>query len=289
MTGVVIGSALSGMRPIISHQRVDFALLAMDQMVSQAANWHYMFGGKSNLPVVFRMIIGRGWGQGPQHAQSLQAWFAHIPGLKVLMPATPYDAKGLLISAIEDNNPVVFLEYRWLHNIRGHVPQEIYRTPIGSARVARKGSDITIAATSYMVVEALRAAEWLEQEGVSAEVLDVRSLKPLDEETLLASVRKTGRLIAADTGWRTAGYAAELVARVTESAFDALKAAPRRISLPDVPSPSTPALAKYFYVRAPDLVMAVREQMGKSHLKGVSLPEPATPLDIPDPTFQGPF
>jgi len=200
MTGVAIGSALVGMRPILTHQRIDFALLAIEQMVNQAAKWHYMFGGQMRIPLVMRMIVGRGWGQGPQHSQSLQAWFAHVPGLKVVMPTTPYDAKGLLIASIEDNNPVVFIEHRWLYNITGHVPEGVYRVPLGRARVIRAGDDLTIAATSYMTLEALRAAEILAEDGVRAEIVDIRTLKPLDEGTILESVRKTGHLIVADAG-----------------------------------------------------------------------------------------
>ena len=198
MTGVAIGSALVGMRPIMAHQRIDFALLAVEQIVNQAAKWHYMFGGQMNVPLVIRMIIGRGWGQGPQHSQSLHAWFAHVPGLKVVMPTTPYDAKGLLIASVEDNNPVIFIEHRWLYNIVGHVPEEVYRVPLGRARVARQGKDLTIAAISYMVLEALRAADMLAADGIHAEVIDIRSLKPLDDELILKSVRKTGHLIVVE-------------------------------------------------------------------------------------------
>src|SRR5712691_474393 len=166
MTGVAIGSALVGMRPVMSHQRVDFALLAIEQIVNQAAKWHYMFAGQASVPMVVRMIVGRGWGQGPQHSQSLQSWFAHVPGLKVVMPATPHDAKGLLISAIEDNNPVVFIEHRWLYNIHGPVPEGVYRVPIGRPNILRQGRHVTVAAISYMTLEAVRAAEELAKEGI---------------------------------------------------------------------------------------------------------------------------
>ena len=208
MTGVAIGCALAGMRPILTHQRVDFAMLTLEQIVNQAAKWHYMFGGRMRVPLVIRMIIGRGWGQGPQHSQSLQAWFAHVPGLKVVMPSTPYDAKGLLVASIEDDNPVVVLEHRWLYNISGPVPEGMYRVPIGKARVMREGTDVTLVATSYMALEAFRAAEMLAVQGVSAEVVDVRSLRPWDEETVVASAAKTGRLIVTDTGWAAVGFAA---------------------------------------------------------------------------------
>src|SRR3989338_829000 len=198
MTGVAIGSALAGMRPILVHQRIDFALLGMEQMVNQAAKWHYMFGGQLRVPLVVRMIIGRGWGQGPQHAQSLQAWFAHVPGLKVVMPATSYSAKGLLLARIADNNPVIFIESRWLYNTFGDVPEGRYHVPLGQAKVLRQGSDVTIVAMSYMVAESLRAAECLAQAGIDAEVVDLQTLRPLDRGTILASVRKTGRLVRSE-------------------------------------------------------------------------------------------
>src|SRR5439155_14037220 len=168
MTGVAIGSALVGMRPVMVHQRIEFALLAVEQIVNQAAKWHYMFAGQMRVPMVIRLVIGRGWGQGPQHSQSLQSWFAHIPGLKVVMPASPYDAKGLLISSVEDNNPVIFLEHRWLHNTFGAVPEGVYRVPLGKARVLRSGKDLSFVAISYMVLEALRAAEILARFGIQA-------------------------------------------------------------------------------------------------------------------------
>jgi len=289
MTGVAIGSALVGMRPIMTHQRFDFAVLAMEQIVNQAANWHYMFGGQMSVPLVIRMIVGRGWGQGPQHSQSLQAWFVHVPGLKVVMPTTPYDAKGLLISSIEDNNPVIFIEHRWLYNITGHVPEEVYRVPLGHARVAREGDDLTIAATSYMTLEALRAAEMLAEDGIGVEVIDIRTLKPLDEALILESVRKTGRLIVADTGWKTVGFGAEIVARVVEEAFSDLKSAPIRVALPDCPTPTTPALANLYYPRAAHMVVTARQMMGRSADESVLHATTSVLLDVPDMSFKGPF
>jgi pyruvate dehydrogenase E1 component beta subunit len=285
MTGVALGSALVGMRPVMVHQRIDFAVLAMEQIVNQAAKWHYMFGGKARAPMVIRLLVGRGWGQGAQHSQSLQAWFAHIPGLKVVMPATPADAKGLLISAIEDDNPVIYIEHRWLHNIKGLVPAGVTREPIGKARVVREGRDVTIVGVSYMTIEAIRAAEYLAEEGVSAEVIDLRSVRPLDRDALLASVRKTGRLVMADTGWATAGISAEILALACESAFDALKAAPVRLTLPDCPIPSTPGLANECYPHANDIATQACRMLGKG-FNPRPLPKP---LDIPDASFTGPF
>jgi pyruvate/2-oxoglutarate/acetoin dehydrogenase E1 component len=288
MTGVAIGSALMGMRPILTHQRVDFALLAMDQMVNQAAKWHYMFGGQLSVPLVIRLIIGRGWGQGPQHSQSLQSWFAHIPGLKVVMPTTPHDAKGLLLASIEDNNPVIFLEHRWLHNIVDTVPIERYAVPLGTARVAREGKDLTIASTSYMTLEALRAAQWLQEVGREAEVIDLRSLRPLDTETILNSVRKTGRLLVADTSWTQFGVSAEIVALATEQAFSHLKGAPRRVALPDAPTPTSHAIAQFYYPRAVDLYRAACEML-ELPFQNPEASLLSTQLDVPDKSFTGPF
>ncbi len=289
MTGIAIGSALVGMRPVMMHQRVDFALLAMEQIVNQAAKWHYMFAGVQKVPLVIRLIIGRGWGQGPQHSQSLQAWFAHVPGLKVVMPATAADAKGLLISSIEDDSPVIFLEHRWLHGTFGPVPEDLYRVPLGKARVARAGKDVTIVAISHMVLEAVRAAEALAKSGVDAEVIDIRSLRPLDTATIYESVRKTGHLLVCDTGWKFGGFAGEVVAGATEECFDKLRSAPRRLALVDVPTPSTPSLAKLCYPRAVDVVRTVGDMLGKSGSQ-LTLPEEgSSPLDIPDNSFTGPF
>jgi pyruvate dehydrogenase E1 component beta subunit len=289
MTGVAIGSALVGMRPIMTHQRIDFALLAMEQVVNQAANWHYMFGGQMRIPLVIRMIVGRGWGQGPQHSQTLQAWFAHVPGLKVVMPTTPHDFKGLLISSIEDDNPVIFIEHRWLHNLPGHVPEEIYRVPLGQAKIAREGTDLTIAATSYMTLEACTAADRLAEEGVRAEVIDVRTLKPLDKPLLLASVSKTGRLIAVDTGWKTLGFAGEVLACVAEEGWELLKCAPRRLALPDCPTPTSHALAKFYYPRAVDIAAVARSMLGLPARLDQEADLDSTLLDVPDKSFTGPF
>jgi pyruvate/2-oxoglutarate/acetoin dehydrogenase E1 component len=286
MTGVAIGTALAGMRPVLTHQRIDFALLAMEQMVNQAAKWHYMFGGRMRVPLVIRMIVGRGWGQGPQHSQSLQAWFAHVPGLKVVMPTTPHDAKGLLLASIEDDNPVIFIEHRWLYGIRGHVPEGAYRVPLGEARVARGGADVTLVGISYMTLEALRAAELLARDGIEAEVVDVRTLRPLDERTILESVRRTGRLLVADTGWKTGGFAAELVSRAAEELFGVLKSPPRRVALPDCPTPTTPALAAEYYPRAVHIAEAVYRMLGvEREVKD----DVTMPLDVPNARFTGPF
>lgn len=289
MTGIAIGSALMGMRPIMTHQRVDFVLLAMEQLVNQAAKWHYMFAGQARVPLVVRLVIGRGWGQGPQHSQSLHSWFAHIPGLKVVAPFSPGDAKGLLTAAVQDDNPVIFLEHRWLHGIVDEVPEESYTIPIGPARVAREGKDVTLVGFSHMTYECLRAASLLETLGVSAEVVDLRTLRPLDTKTVLASVRKTGRLVAAESDWSMCGVAGEILALAAERAFDALRAAPARVTLPDHPLPTAPSLARNFYPRAGDIARRALDQLGMDAPEALLYPPSPCPSDVPDLSFTGPF
>jgi len=289
MTGVVLGASLNGIRPVLNHQRLDFALLAMDQMCTQAAKWSYMFGGQVHAPVVFRMILGRGWGQGPQHSQALHSWFAHVPGLKVVMPACPQDAKGLMIAAIEDPDPVVYIDHRWLHHVRGTVPAGHHRTEIGPLRVARPGKDVTLVAISYMVLEALEAAERLATQGIEAEVLDLRCLRPLDREGLLRSVRKTGRLVAVDQAWACAGMSAEILACVVEDSQTELKTPPRRVTLPDCPTPTAPSLAAEFYPRAGHIVTTALSMLGRKPDLGELALQVGIEYDKPNPAFTGPF
>lgn len=289
MTGVAIGAALNGIKPVMTHQRLDFFLLALDQLVNGAAKWYYMFGSQVSVPITIRLILGRGWGQGPTHSQNLQAWFAHIPGLKVVMPSTPEDAKGLLLSAIFDPNPVVFLEHRWLHNTVGSIPDGDVRTPLGKGKIMREGEDITLVSMSYMTIEALHAADYLVTQGISCEVIDLRTIKPLDWEMVFTSVVSTGRLLALDSGFTTGSVAGEIVARVAMDLFGRLKVAPGRLAMPDVPEPTSFALTKGFYVRAADIAVKVIEMMGRS-AEGVreALPEPC-PHDVPGDWFKGPF
>jgi pyruvate dehydrogenase E1 component beta subunit len=289
MTGIALGSALVGMRPLMTHVRVEFSMLAMDQICNQAAKWHYMFGGQACVPLTIRMIIGRGWGQGAQHSQSLHAWFAHIPGLKVLMPSTVYDAKGLLMAAIADDNPVIVLEHRWLLGMRGHVPEGPYEVPLGQPRIVRQGRDVTIVGSSYATLEALRAADQLAAEGVDAEVIDLRTIAPLDDSQILGSVRRTGHLVVADQGTLTAGFAGEIIARVTEKAFTDLKSAPERVTLPDVPAPATRGLSNYYYPSIGHIVAAGLRQLGRTSRDPFESVRPGDLLDIPDKSFTGPF
>lgn len=258
ITGVAIGAALAGMRPILLFPRMDFMHYAMDQIANHAANWHYMFGGQLSVPLTIWAIINRGGEQSAQHSQALQAIFAHLPGLKVVMPSTPYDAKGLLLASIEDNNPVIFIDERWLYNEVGKVPEEMYSIPIGQGIVRYEGRDLTIVASSYMVIEAIKATQYLKNNNVTAEVIDLRSLKPMDEKLLLESVKTTGRLVVVDGGWRTCGVASEISALVTEKAFRYLKAPIIRVTLPDAPAPASSALEKVFYPQAKEIVSAAK-------------------------------
>lgn len=263
LTGVAIGSALAGMRPVYMHNRPDFLLLAMDQIVNHAAKWSYMFGGCIGVPLVIWACVGRGWGGAAQHTQTLQGLFMHVPGLRLVMPSTPYDAKGLLITSIADNNPVIILEHRWLFRQSGHVPEGLYSIPFGRGVIRRHGKDVTIVAISYMVVEAMNAAQELEKQGIDAEVIDPRTLKPLDEAIILDSVKKTGRLIIADTGWKTGGAGAEIAAMVTEKGFGYLKAPVKRVACLDIPTPASDILESKFYAGKADVIAACQEILGK--------------------------
>ena len=295
MTGVCVGAALSGLRPILTHQRIDFALLSLDQIINNAAKWHYMFGGQSKVPLVIRLIVGRGWGQGAQHSQNLQALFAHIPGLKVIMPSTAYDAKGLLISSIEDDNPIIFIEHRWLLNTYGLVPKKYYTVPIGKANMLREGRDLTIVATSYMTIEAIRAAEVLKSTGIHPEIIDVRTLKPFDEDSIINSVKKTGRLLVLDLGYYSGSFSGEIITRVVEKAFSHLKSAPKRITLPDIPTPTTRALTKYYYPTHINIIKGIFKMLGYSDkelgdfLLSNKINQNLRGSDVPDDDFKGPF
>ena len=261
VTGAAVGAALTGMRPIVVHPRMDFMYYAFDQIMNHAANWRHMFGGGASVPVVFWGIINRGGEQAAQHSQALHGMFAHVPGLKVVLPSTPHDVKGLLLAAVDDDDPVVFVDERWLYGEVGDVPEEPYRVPLGVAEVRKRGTDITIAASSWMARESLRAADMLAQYGINAEVIDLRSLKPLDAACLLASVRKTGRFLAVDGGWRSYGASAELCTVVATEAFDSLRCAPGRIALPDLPAPAARTLEKAYYPDAERIAAEARRMV----------------------------
>lgn len=289
MTGVGIGASLTKYRSVMTHQRLDFFLLAMDQLVNAAAKWYYMFGGQVSVPIVIRLIIGRGWGQGPTHSQNLQAWFAHIPGLKIVMPSSPADAKGLLLESIFDDNPVLFLEHRWLHNTEGQVPDDDYRVPIGKANIAREGKDVTLVSMSYMTIEALRSASYLEKLGISCEIIDLRTIKPIDWNTIFSSVKKTKKLLVLDTGFATCSVAGEIIARVCTEQFHSLMQAPVRIALPDNPEPTSFGLTKYYYPTCENITKTIASILSVDvDLNEITKLCPS-PHDVPGDWFKGPF
>ena len=262
MTGVMIGAALTGLRPIMTHQRLDFTLYAMDQIVNHAAKRCFTSGGRQAVPITIRAVVGRGWGQGSQHSQSLHAWFAHVPGLKVIMPSTPYDMKGLLLAAIHDPNPVICIEARKLYDDVGEVPQEPYTVPIGQGAIRCKGQDVSLITCSSMVGEARRAITAVEHAGISVELIDLRTVKPLDEKLIIQSVQKTGRLVVVDMGWEGCGLSAEIAALAAEHAFHALKAPVRRVALPDIPTPTSHILEAAFYPGPNQIAQAIMDVMG---------------------------
>lgn len=285
MTGVAIGGALAGMRPIHVHQRMDFLLLCMNQLINIAAKSSYMFGGAVKVPIVVRAIVGRSWGQGAQHSQALHSYFMHVPGLKVATPTTPHDAKGCLIAAIRDDNPVIFVEHRMLHRFSGFVPEESYEVPFGKARVLAEGDDITIVAISYMVVEAVRARKHLAEVGVSAEVIDPVTLTPLDIETIAASIEKTGRLLVVDNAWLNCGASAEVITQVVEYFQGQRDIQIARLGFAAVPCPTTKPLENLFYQNAGSIASKTYDMVNGG--QGRWLPEIDEAEEIIE--FKGPF
>jgi pyruvate/2-oxoglutarate/acetoin dehydrogenase E1 component len=263
-TGLCVGSAISGLRPIIHHGRVEFAFYAADQIFTQAAKWNYMFGGDYPCPIVFRIAIGRQWGNGPQHTQVVHSMFGQVPGLKVVIPTSPYDAKGLLLAAIEDSNPVVYLEHRWLYKLQGDVPEGYYTTDLSSSQVVRSGTDITIVATADTLLEAVKAAGILASQGLQAEIIDLVSVNPIDYKTILASAKKTGRLLVADVSTPAFGIGREINSVVAENLWAQLKGPPRFISCPDAPCPTATSLTETYYPIDVDIANTALEMIGNS-------------------------
>ncbi len=285
MTGIAIGMALGGKKVVLSHQRVDFALLTLEQIINQAAKWHYMFNAQDTVPIVIRMIIGRGWGQGPQHSQFLPSLFSHIPGLRVLTPTFPSDAYHLTCQAISDPNPVIIFEHRWLHFGEGEISNE---PDIGyNAKIIRNGSDITLVSYSYGVLECMQAAEHLSNYGIEAEVIDLRSLSPLDIDTILASVKKTSNLLTLEHTWSNSSIGAEIISIVSESGTQT-QHAPIRIALPDYPLPTARSLAASYYPDASTVVERIAKTFDRAHIPLPTKPE-AYEEDKPNPAFKGPF
>jgi len=261
MTGFGLGAAINGMRPIHVHMRVDFMLLAMNQLANMVSSYRYMSGGRLKVPLVVRAVIGRGWGQAFQHSKTMHSCFAHIPGLKVVMPTTPEDAKGTLVSAIRDDNPVLFIEHRWLYDVVDEVPEETLPVPLGRAKVLNEGDDITIVATSWMNIEALKAAEIMAKRGVSVEVIDPVSVCPLEEGPILESVARTGHCIVVDNDWVYCGFSAELAALVSERCFGILKSPVARIGFAQTPCPTVRHLEQEFYPNAVNIVRAIEAKL----------------------------
>jgi pyruvate/2-oxoglutarate/acetoin dehydrogenase E1 component len=285
MTGAAIGMALAGLRPIHVHIRMDFLMLAMNQLVNVAAKSRYMYGGQVSVPLVVRSMIGKSWGQGAQHSQGLYSMFMHVPGLKVVAPATPHDAKGCLIEAIRDDNPVLYIEHRLLHFQRGPVPETAYRVAPGKARISARGRDITLVGISAMQVECLAARQHLETVGIATEVIDPIWLSPLDVGTIAASVEKTGRLLVVDNGWTTCGAGAEILAQVAERLMGVRDLRVQRLGFAPVTCPTTPALEALFYPNARTIAAAARDLVEGA--KTGWLPEDNAAAHPSD--FKGPF
>lgn len=284
MTGVAIGAALAGLRPVHVHIRMDFLLLAMNQIVNMAAKLSHMYAGALCVPLVIRSIIGKSWGQGAQHSQSIYPLLMNIPGLKIFAPSTPYDAKGCLIRAIQDDNPVVFVEHRMLYYQRGHVPENPYTVPFGKARLLSKGNHVTLVGVSQMAVECLRAGQYLLEAGIQAEVIDPVSLSPLDMEMINESVGKTGNLIVVDNAWMSCGAGAEIIARLTEDGRNK-EITVKRMGFAPVPCPTSPPLEREFYPDARKIAIRAFEMLGSKKGKW----EPTTNLKIEETEFTGPF
>lgn len=265
MTGFGLGAAINGFRPVHVHMRVDFMLLAMSQITNMIASTQYGSAGKLKVPMVIRAIIGRGWGQAWQHSKTLHSWFAHVPGLKVVMPSRPYDAKGMLKAAIRNDNPVIFIEHRWLYDIIGEVSDE-EEVSLDGCSVIRAGNDVTVLAVTWMNVEALKAAEVLQKHNINLEVIDVRSIAPLDIDTIVNSVKKTGHLIIADYDWLHCGLSAEIATSVYEKAMHSLKSSITRIGIPETHCPTTRPLENEYYPNAIDIIRAVEEKMGMTDI-----------------------
>jgi pyruvate dehydrogenase E1 component beta subunit len=259
IVGTGVGAAITGMRPVVEIMFGDLTALAMDQIANQAAKIRYMFGGQATCPLVIRTPFGAGVNIASHHSQSLEAWFMHVPGLYVAVPSTPYDAKGLLKAAIRGDNPILFCEHKLLYPMEGEVPEEEYTVPFGTADIKKEGSDVTIVATLYMVHLALRAAEVLEKQGVNVEVVDPRTLTPLDKQAIIRSVKKTGRIVIVSEDCKTAGVSAEIAASVAEEALDYLDAPIKRLAEPDTPIPFSPTLEQYVIPNEKSIVRAVKE------------------------------
>lgn len=284
MTGVAVGAAMAGLRPVHVHIRMDFVLLAMNQLVNMAAKMSYMYSGALCVPMVVRSLIGKSWGQGAQHSQSIYPMLMNVPGLKIVAPSMPYDAKGALIQAIRDNNPVLMIEHRLLYYQKGYVPEESYTVPFGKARILAEGTDITLVGVSHMAIECLRAHRYLHDVGIRAEVIDPVSLSPLDMDCISKSASKTGKLVVVDNAWTTCGAGAEIIARIAEN-MQHSEIEYRRMGFAFVPCPTTPSLETHFYPSAHKIASEAHAMLHP----GRPAWEPATILACEEVEFKGPF
>ena len=261
-TGLALGAATTGLRPVVEIMFMDFLTTCMDPIVNQIAKARYMFGEQFKVPLTIRTPAGGGLNAGPQHSQCFEAWFAHVPGIKVVMPSTIYDVKGLLKSSIRDDNPVLFIEHKGLHSLKGNIPEEEYTIPLGQADVKREGSDVTVVATARMVFEAMTAADKLAADGISVEIVDPLTISPLDKDTILNSVKKTGKVVVAHEAVKTMGIGAEIAAIIADEAFDYLDAPIKRVGAPFVPVPFSKPLEKSYLPSSDSIVAAVKEIVG---------------------------
>lgn len=291
MTGLCIGSALMGLKPVQIHQRVDFALLAMEQIVNNCAKAFYVSNSKHNVPLVMRMIIGRGWGQGPMHSQILDSMFAQIPGLKVFMPTFPRDFKGMLLAAIDDPNPVIILEHRWLHNIKGNVPRKYYKNETTKINKLFNGRDLTIVANGYNLLEVLELKKILLKINITFDLFDLNVIQPLNIMQIIKSTHKTKRILLIDSGFKKFGIGAEILSQIMESDIGKLKCKPTRIGLPFFPTPSTRILANNYYPNKKTILKTILKMINKSSYqkKLLNLLSSDIPIDVPDLNFKGPF
>jgi len=287
--GIALGMASAGLRPIFVHQRLDFAILSVDQLVNQVAKWHFMYGGKLRAPLVVRMIVGRGWGQGPQHSQALHAWFAHVPGLRVVMSSFPEETRNSLYWSVLDDAPVVFIEHRWMHLVKGKVSIGPPKPELSGSIVRRAGSDVTLVCISFMTVECLEAAKLLADRGIEAEVVEIIAVSPLDVSKVRESVAKTGRLLVADIGVAQFGVSSEIIFSVLEDGKVHLRSAPARIGLPSVPTPTGSHASAHFYPTSTAIANSVLDLMKVTSSARFTETRSVFELDVPNSRFLGPY
>ena len=287
ITGIALGASINGLRPVLSHQRVEFSLLSLEQIINQISKWSFMNNGKKSASLVIRLVIGRGWGQGPQHSQSLESNFAHVPGLKVVSPSNPKDAKGMLISSIEDKNPVIFFEHRWLHEIEDKVPLKYYKVKIGEPKICKYGKQITLVSYSYMLNETLKAAKILENHNINCEVIDLNTLRPLNIRKILKSVKKTKKILFIDNGYSEFGIGSEVISKIVSSLKETKNFKFHKIGILGHPIASTRALAKYSYIDYKKIILKIKEILKSK--KKIKYKDKNTLTDVPNLNFKGPF